>query len=579
MSSNKRARVSELASSPAELADSQKQVKTPFQNATSAGEQHPVPELGLSLAALESLNGAESAYFWLDIFVGACRSCQSHSAADSRRCQGAQHKAPVLSQDWWSSAFKQAVVGIGHTVLVLQPWDAPVPLTRSWCLWETFCTLDGGVPLTIVLSPQQRASFQTALLERFEDIATAMGKIDTRRAEAFKEDDQKMIYTEVEKSAGGFTAVNGRIHDRLRDWLADAAGELLGRLRVTAGQRDEKTLRCMNNLAGLLVEQGRHAEAEPLYREALRARRESLPREHEDTLGSLNNLSNLLKLQGKRAEAEPLMAEALAGKRKTLGDAHPGTLRSLSNLAILQMEQGELAEADSNFLEALAGFRRVPDATSSHTGDLLRCMSSLAILRRLQGKLAEAEALFREALDGHRRLHGSGWENHQDALATTSSFAVLLLEQGRLGEADPLLVATLRVRREMLGCAHADTLASIANLAHLMQQQGRLAEAHPLMLESLAGKRRTLGSAHEATLLSMNNLAWMMRELPGRVGEAVALARETVAGCVSALALGEGHPQTANTLDTLAACLEAAGEMEEAEGVRARSALLARVSF
>ena len=173
MSSNKRARVSELASSPAELADSQKQVKTPFQkvDAASAGEQHPVPELGLSLAALrafcaayggrdvrcvdehkvestlpfeqlstaqvcfnvvmpatlsagrggepctyaelllarpsepplaahathfvshawsyafvdlvaalESLNGAESAYFWLDIFVGACRSCQSHSA-------------------------------------------------------------------------------------------------------------------------------------------------------------------------------------------------------------------------------------------------------------------------------------------------------------------------------------------------------------------------------------------------------------------------------------------------------------------------------------------------------------------
>jgi hypothetical protein len=45
-----------------------------------------------------------------------------------------QHKAGTLPQEWWSGAFRAAVAELGHTVLVLQPWSAPLPLTRSWCL-------------------------------------------------------------------------------------------------------------------------------------------------------------------------------------------------------------------------------------------------------------------------------------------------------------------------------------------------------------------------------------------------------------------------------------------------------------
>ena len=75
-----------------------------------------------------------------------------------------QHRAAQLPQEWWSGAFRQAVVDIGRTVLVLQPWHAPVPLTRSWCLWEIFSTLDGGVALHIALSLAQREDFQEALV-------------------------------------------------------------------------------------------------------------------------------------------------------------------------------------------------------------------------------------------------------------------------------------------------------------------------------------------------------------------------------------------------------------------------------
>ena len=57
----------------------------------------------------------------------------------------------------------------------------------------------------------------TSQVKRFDDIAAAMSKIDTRTASAFDKADQRMIEAAVRDSGGGFEAVNGRIHDRLRE--------------------------------------------------------------------------------------------------------------------------------------------------------------------------------------------------------------------------------------------------------------------------------------------------------------------------------------------------------------------------
>ena len=132
-----------------------------------------------------------------------------------------------------------------------------------------------------------------------------MSKIDVRAASAFVEADQRMIEAAVHASAGGFEAVNGRIHDRLRDWLADASRDLLARRRKTQGETHSETLGSMNILAILLHEQGKLDEAEQLYRDALRGRRETLGDTHPDTLASVNNLANLMEALNTQREAEP----------------------------------------------------------------------------------------------------------------------------------------------------------------------------------------------------------------------------------------------------------------------------------
>lgn len=35
--------------------------------------------------------------------------------------------------DWWTTTFRTAVQRVGRTLLVLAPWNDPIPLTRAWC--------------------------------------------------------------------------------------------------------------------------------------------------------------------------------------------------------------------------------------------------------------------------------------------------------------------------------------------------------------------------------------------------------------------------------------------------------------
>lgn len=63
----------------------------------------------------------------------------------------------------------------------------------------------------------------------------------------------------------------------------------------------------IHDLAMLLIEQNKPAEAEPLFREALEISRATLPAKHPVIALHLNNLGSNLQQQNRFAEAEPLL--------------------------------------------------------------------------------------------------------------------------------------------------------------------------------------------------------------------------------------------------------------------------------
>ena len=106
--------------------------------------------------------------------------------------------------------------------------------------------------------------------------------------------------------------------------------------------------------ANQAYQQGRYAEAEPLYQRALAIREEKLGPEHLYVALTLHNLALLYQNQRKYAEAEPLYQRALAIREKVLGPEHPRVAFSLNGLASLYNSQGKYEEAEPLFQRSLA---------------------------------------------------------------------------------------------------------------------------------------------------------------------------------------------------------------------------------
>ena len=57
-------------------------------------------------------------FFWIDLFA--------NDQNDTQR----------KGSDWWTTTLKDQITGAGTVLLVLAPWDNPLPLHRAWCLFE-----------------------------------------------------------------------------------------------------------------------------------------------------------------------------------------------------------------------------------------------------------------------------------------------------------------------------------------------------------------------------------------------------------------------------------------------------------
>ena len=69
--------------------------------------------------------------------------------------------------DFFSEAFTRKVALIGHTLLVLTPWEDAVPLKRVWCIFEIYVTVMTGSRLQIVVPPEEQDEFIAACSSDF----------------------------------------------------------------------------------------------------------------------------------------------------------------------------------------------------------------------------------------------------------------------------------------------------------------------------------------------------------------------------------------------------------------------------
>jgi tetratricopeptide (TPR) repeat protein len=108
--------------------------------------------------------------------------------------------------------------------------------------------------------------------------------------------------------------------------------------------------------------------------------------EHPTVATALNNLAQLLQDTNRLAEAEPLMRRALAVDEKSLGAEHPDVARDLHCLALLLQDTNRLAEAEPLMRRAVAILLRFRHSTGYEHRDQARFSDDYRRLLKKMGK-------------------------------------------------------------------------------------------------------------------------------------------------------------------------------------------------
>ena len=220
---------------------------------------------------------------------------------------------------------------------------------------------------------------------------------------------------------------------------------------VTAGPPDwQARMREANRLDS----EGKYAEAESLYLEALReaekpAEEKSSASDHR-LAESLNNLAAHYYRRGSYAQAEPLYRRALEVWKSAGPGVAKDEARTMNNLAALYRAKANYSEAEPLYLRALRLLE--PDNAGVWT--------NLAELYRAEGNYNAAERAARKALEIFSQAAGP------DSVASTAALQTLAgvcEDLGRYEEAIELLERTRRIREQAYGSGHPLLATTLAN--------------------------------------------------------------------------------------------------------------------
>lgn len=433
--------------------------------------------------------------------------------------------APARSHSWWSGIFRRSVARIGRVLLVIEPWDAPIPLSRAWCLWEIFCAIDQDVEMELGFSVRTPAEMERRLMSQrgFTLVRDALAQLDARRAEAFKRADRDMIFAAIEAGVG-FEHLNRTVKAKLRELYGCL---LLGLLEVRRGSGQPAAYACMLLLTARALHDdfGALDRSEALAREAysrlvacsggesgamvaaalaerarhsLRRGRVAVAQEQlrralglHDSLEAKSTASRDGMAPGNRvsrARLHGLLGEALAAG----GDMAAARTEHEHQLAMIQGAEGEEGEEGVKEAESLAllnlGRTRLLQLEVEEEENKRR------------GEAAEVQRLLEQALAAGEESLGAG-----SLLACQAHCALgrLALWRGGLAEAARLTDLGLQASVAAYGLQHPLNAVCIEQLAAVATAGGELTVALERYDMALAIVSKTRGLMHPATLANL----------------------------------------------------------------------------
>jgi tetratricopeptide (TPR) repeat protein len=422
-----------------------------------------------------------------------------------------QHETKNTSPEFYSSMFHAAIHSIGHTMAIFSPFDNPLPLRRSWCLWELLGTIQGdNTKLTIAFPERERLLMLETMKKNSKSLLNSLCVIDARNAHAQFEIDEIRIRDAIQSSVG-FERVNDAVLTPLREWLLKTAGDELTRVLEhqqsnNNNSNNDDEVAEMYNLLGLLhYDLGRLPDAIQSFTKALEIRQGITTTTNSALLAelqlsdSLTNLASAFIDNGQVQDALSMYSRALTIRKNNVKSTPIDIANTYNNIGLALKNLGQFQESLQSFNNALELITNQSIFNETYANILV----NRGELFRAMGKPNEAIQELNNALEMKEKLFGS---EHVSVAQICNLTGQAYFDLKDFIHAEQYFQRALQIRSKALGPYHQKVGLVLLNLAKIDIANGRKDEAKERLLILLKGQQQQFGELHEFTLATMEEL-------------------------------------------------------------------------
>lgn len=304
--------------------------------------------------------------------------------------------------------------------------------------------------------------------------------------------------------------------DPYRTGKVPTTRELLDRgvARIKTELADQPLLQAklMTTLGQVYHNNGRFAEAQPLFASALQLRLQHLPKDDPAVATAQLNLADDLRVLGHIQQAMPHYEQAVAIRRAHFGDDSLELVEAQNNMALDLLRSADYARAGELLRNVYAIRKR-------RLGDdklVAQSLHNLTLVASRRGDYVQAVALGQQTLALKRKVMRP---DHPSRARTMALVAGAERELGNYDEAEKLLRGALTIMKKAWGEHHLDVLAAEGDLAFVRHLEGHWQEAEKRQREVLALKRQYLGTEHREVALTLDELGRQLED-QGKLADA-----------------------------------------------------------
>lgn len=460
------------------------------------------------------------AYFWFDLFTNN------------------QNEVSSKDFDWFSQTFRNSIRDIGQVLLVLSPWNDPIPVQRAWCLFEIHNALeDSEVQLSIDLPSSEVEGFKAGVIEDEDSLIQVLSDVQAEQAEAKSSTDKELIFSVIQESDGGFQHVNQQVKKGLRSWYIE-------QLKILIKEEPDNSTLLLHS-ASIMESFDFFNDALFYYNEHLSITMKAFGEDHPDVATACNNMANVYQRKGQFDEAMEQYQKSLRITVDAFGENHERTGVIYNNIANVYGDQGEQGKALEFHRKNLKIELDTFGANSSQVADTY---NNIACTYHEKDDLDEAIKYYNKSLT---IKHDTLGENHPLVADSYSNMGCAYDSKGETDRALEYHQKSLAIRLEILGEKHSEVASSYNNIANAYESKGEFEEALEHHHKALTIKLELLGEVHPSVGDSYYNIAVLYKS---QDDDNTALQFFQKSLQVRLETLGENHPDVVQSQESMTFC-------------------------